>query len=72
MRGGAVRAAAHASASHAAALPPTVHRSPLLRRPSAAQPPQVIVAPRSNNLMATERMQAEFPDVLPIKESLIK
>jgi hypothetical protein len=34
--------------------------------------PQVIVAPRSNNLLDTERIQGEFPDVLPIKESLIK
>jgi 3,5-epimerase/4-reductase len=33
---------------------------------------KVIVAPRSNNLLDTERMQKEFPDVLGIKESLIK
>jgi len=33
---------------------------------------KVIVAPRSNNLLTTDRIQAEFPEVLPIKESLIK
>ena len=33
---------------------------------------KVIVAPRSNNLLETGRIQSEFPDVLPIKESLIK
>jgi hypothetical protein len=33
---------------------------------------QVIVAPRSNNLLDTERIQGEFPEVLAIKESLIK
>ena len=33
---------------------------------------KVIVAPRSNNLLETDRIQSEFPDVLPIKESLIK
>jgi hypothetical protein len=30
------------------------------------------VAPRSNNLMASSRIQKEFPDILPIRESLIK
>ncbi len=35
-------------------------------------PLQVIAAPRSNNLMDTERIQGEFPDILGIKESLIK
>ncbi|KAF6260950.1 hypothetical protein COO60DRAFT_1637167 [Scenedesmus sp. NREL 46B-D3] len=33
---------------------------------------KVIVAPRSNNLLDTQRIQSEFPDILPIKESLIK
>jgi len=33
---------------------------------------KVIVAPRSNNLLDTARIEGEFPDLLPIKESLIK
>uniref|UniRef100_A0A383WB05 NAD-dependent epimerase/dehydratase domain-containing protein n=1 Tax=Tetradesmus obliquus TaxID=3088 RepID=A0A383WB05_TETOB len=33
---------------------------------------KVIVAPRSNNLLDTKRIQSEFPEILPIKESLIK
>jgi len=33
---------------------------------------KVIVAPRSNNLLDTQRFESEFPQMLPIKESLIK
>lgn len=33
---------------------------------------KVIVAPRSNNLLDTKRIESEFPNILPIKESLIK
>jgi 3,5-epimerase/4-reductase len=33
---------------------------------------KVIVAPRSNNLLDTTRFEKEFPELLPIKESLIK
>jgi 3,5-epimerase/4-reductase len=33
---------------------------------------KVIVAPRSNNLLDTTRMEKEFPKLLGIKESLIK
>lgn len=33
---------------------------------------KVIVAPRSNNLMETDRIKKEFPEILGIKESLIK
>ncbi|GAB4816208.1 hypothetical protein N2152v2_003254 [Parachlorella kessleri] len=33
---------------------------------------KVIVAPRSNNLLDTERIEGEFPEILPIRESLIK
>lgn len=33
---------------------------------------KVIVAPRSNNLLDTTRMEKEFPELLGIKESLIK
>jgi len=33
---------------------------------------KVIVAPRSNNLLDTSRIEAEFPEILPIKESVIK
>jgi 3,5-epimerase/4-reductase len=33
---------------------------------------KVIVAPRSNNLLDTARIESEFPDILPIRESLIK
>jgi dTDP-4-dehydrorhamnose reductase len=33
---------------------------------------KVIVAPRSNNLMASDRIKSEFPEILSIKESLIK
>lgn len=33
---------------------------------------KVIVAPRSNNLLDTDRMKGEFPELLGIKESLIK
>ena len=32
----------------------------------------VIVAPRSNNLLATDRIKKEFPEILNIKDSLIK
>jgi 3,5-epimerase/4-reductase len=33
---------------------------------------KVIVAPRSNNLLDTKRIEGEFPELLGIKESLIK
>eukprot|EP01024_Parvocaulis_polyphysoides_P062516 TRINITY_DN71675_c0_g1_i1.p1 TRINITY_DN71675_c0_g1~~TRINITY_DN71675_c0_g1_i1.p1 ORF type:complete len:353 (-),score=56.96 TRINITY_DN71675_c0_g1_i1:253-1170(-) len=33
---------------------------------------KVIKAPRSNNLLDTTRFKSEFPELLPIKESLIK
>ncbi|KAK9867293.1 hypothetical protein WJX84_002945 [Apatococcus fuscideae] len=33
---------------------------------------KVIKAPRSNNLLDTKRIEGEFPEILPIKESLIK
>mmetsp|Transcript_6316 Transcript_6316/g.12409 ORF Transcript_6316/g.12409 Transcript_6316/m.12409 type:complete len:207 (+) Transcript_6316:438-1058(+) len=33
---------------------------------------KVIVAPRSNNLLETDRIKSEFPEILSIKESLIK
>ena len=33
---------------------------------------KVIVAPRSNNLLDTKRIEGEFPELLPIRESLIK
>mmetsp|Transcript_14685 Transcript_14685/g.41315 ORF Transcript_14685/g.41315 Transcript_14685/m.41315 type:complete len:316 (-) Transcript_14685:130-1077(-) len=33
---------------------------------------KVIVAPRSNNLLDTERISSEFPNILPIKESIRK
>jgi len=33
---------------------------------------QVIVAPRSNNLLETRRIEGEFPGILSIRESLIK
>jgi 3,5-epimerase/4-reductase len=33
---------------------------------------KVIVAPRSNNLLDTKRIEGEFPSILPIRESLIK
>eukprot|EP01025_Chloroclados_australasicus_P068607 TRINITY_DN9542_c0_g3_i1.p3 TRINITY_DN9542_c0_g3~~TRINITY_DN9542_c0_g3_i1.p3 ORF type:complete len:318 (-),score=37.63 TRINITY_DN9542_c0_g3_i1:583-1536(-) len=33
---------------------------------------KVIKAPRSNNLLDTKRIESEFPQILPIKESLIK
>lgn len=32
----------------------------------------VIVAPRSNNLLDTKRIEKECPAILPIRESLIK
>ena len=32
----------------------------------------VIVAPRSNNLLDTSRIERECPGILPIRESLIK
>ena len=32
----------------------------------------VIVAPRSNNLLTTDRISGEFPELLDIKSSLIK
>jgi hypothetical protein len=33
---------------------------------------KVIVAPRSNNLLETGRIEGEFPEILGIRESLIK
>nr|ACF82647.1 unknown [Zea mays] len=33
---------------------------------------KVIVAPRSNNEMDTSKLKAEFPQLLSIKDSLIK
>lgn len=33
---------------------------------------KVIVAPRSNNLLDTTRLESEFPEILPIHQSLIK
>jgi len=39
---------------------------------SVEEQAKVIVAPRSNNLLDTGRIQAEFPGLLPIRESLIK
>eukprot|EP01025_Chloroclados_australasicus_P004563 TRINITY_DN1115_c0_g1_i2.p1 TRINITY_DN1115_c0_g1~~TRINITY_DN1115_c0_g1_i2.p1 ORF type:complete len:352 (-),score=29.13 TRINITY_DN1115_c0_g1_i2:284-1339(-) len=33
---------------------------------------KVIKAPRSNNLLDTGRIQKEFPEILPIKDSLVK
>ncbi|GBF90980.1 rhamnose biosynthetic enzyme [Raphidocelis subcapitata] len=33
---------------------------------------KVIVAPRSNNLLDTKRIESEFPEILSIKDSLIK
>lgn len=33
---------------------------------------KVIVAPRSNNMLDTGRIESEFPNILGIKESLIK
>lgn len=33
---------------------------------------KVIVAPRSNNLLDTKRIEKECPSILPIRESLIK
>ena len=33
---------------------------------------KVIVAPRSNNLLDTARIEGEFPELLGIKESLLK
>ncbi|KAL4427442.1 hypothetical protein ABPG77_000731 [Micractinium sp. CCAP 211/92] len=39
---------------------------------SVEEQAKVIVAPRSNNLLDTTRIEGEFPDILPIKESLIK
>lgn len=33
---------------------------------------KVIVAPRSNNLLDTQRIEAEYPSILPIREALIK
>lgn len=32
----------------------------------------MIVAPRSNNLLDTTRIERECPEILPIRESLIK
>ena len=32
----------------------------------------MIVAPRSNNLLDTTRLEGEFPEMLGIRESLIK
>ena len=39
---------------------------------SVEEQARVIVAPRSNNQLDTSRLEAEFPGVLPIKESLVK
>ncbi|GLC41910.1 hypothetical protein PLESTF_000099100 [Pleodorina starrii] len=39
---------------------------------SVEEQAKVIVAPRSNNLLDTARIQGEFPELLPIRESLIK
>ncbi|KAG2487173.1 hypothetical protein HYH03_014153 [Edaphochlamys debaryana] len=39
---------------------------------SVEEQAKVIVAPRSNNLLDTERISGEFPELLPIRESLIK
>lgn len=39
---------------------------------SVEEQAKVIVAPRSNNLLDTARIESEFPDLLPIRESLIK
>jgi 3,5-epimerase/4-reductase len=33
---------------------------------------KVIIAPRSNNELDASKLQQEFPEILPIKESLIK
>lgn len=33
---------------------------------------KVIVAPRSNNLLDTKRIEGEFPEILSIRDSLIK
>eukprot|EP00803_Ostreobium_quekettii_P010124 evm.model.scf_379.11 EVM.evm.TU.scf_379.11 scf_379:76335-82056(-) len=33
---------------------------------------KVIKAPRSNNLLDTKRIQSEFPEILPIREALIR
>ncbi len=33
---------------------------------------KVIIAPRSNNELDASKLQQEFPEMLPIKESLIK
>lgn len=39
---------------------------------SVEEQAKVIVAPRSNNLLDTARLEGEFPEMLGIKESLIK
>ncbi|KAI3429241.1 hypothetical protein D9Q98_005340 [Chlorella vulgaris] len=39
---------------------------------SVEEQAKVIVAPRSNNLLDTERISGEFPELLGIRESLIK
>ncbi|PNW78698.1 hypothetical protein CHLRE_09g387171v5 [Chlamydomonas reinhardtii] len=39
---------------------------------SVEEQAKVIVAPRSNNLLDTARIEGEFPELLPIKESLRK
>ena len=39
---------------------------------SVEEQAKVIVAPRSNNLLDTARFEGEFPELLPIRESLIK
>ncbi|KAG2453080.1 hypothetical protein HYH02_002412 [Chlamydomonas schloesseri] len=39
---------------------------------SVEEQAKVIVAPRSNNLLDTARIEGEFPEILPIKESLRK
>lgn len=48
-----------------------VVESAVLTEPRGVQA-KVIVAPRSNNLLDTTRMEKEFPELLGIKESLIK
>ena len=39
---------------------------------SVEEQAKVIVAPRSNNLLDTARIEGEFPELLGIRESLIK
>lgn len=39
---------------------------------SVEEQAKVIIAPRSNNLLDTKRIEGEFPEILSIKDSLIK